>query len=163
MIVNLSDQELRYITAVAARRTSLGEQRRPVDDKRGTPNLARNTVDLIGCIGELVVAKGLDRYWSSAGADEWYQDDDVNGIEVRCTQYPNGSLWVYPEDKDDAPYVLVVPLVYSKDEPARQWRIAGWVTGAQAKKHGWYGSMSPGRPDSYWLAQDALTPISLLR
>lgn len=83
---------------------------------------------ILGAIGELAVAKALNRYWSPAVGrlDTETGDIEAAGVHVKATTLPNGSLIVRPHDPDDLPYVLVVlelPFV----------RIVGWMLGADAK------------------------------
>jgi hypothetical protein len=64
--------------------------------------------DIIGCIGELVVAKMLDKFWS--GAIGTYHPGDVGAYEVRATSKPsNTSLLLHPPDGDDKLFFLVIP------------------------------------------------------
>ena len=64
--------------------------------------------DIIGCIGELVVAKMLDKFWSAAVGT--YNPGDVCDYEVRSTSKPSiTSLLLHPPDGDDKLFFLVIP------------------------------------------------------
>ena len=111
--------------------------------------------DIIGCIGELVVAKLLDKFWS--GAIGTYTPGDVGDYEVRATSKPtNTSLLLHPPDADEKLFFLVIPTpdpkVFDVHGPIRArygklrdyWRTVGgrsafFVPRELVEQHGQHG------------------------
>lgn len=91
--------------------------------------------DIDGCIGEIVVARFLNHYWSPG---TWQSPDLRRKIEVRSTRYQDGCLLLHQDDIDDRPYVLV-----TIDLPRAC--IRGWAFGRE------------GKLQQYW-HQDARSP-----
>lgn len=91
-------------------------------------------VDIEGAIGELIVAKQLDRYWHALAANgdvrrEW--PDVGTNIQVRSTTRLDGALIVHPSDADDHIFYLVRGC-------APSYQIVGWIAGRDAKQDCWW-------------------------
>jgi hypothetical protein len=94
--------------------------------------------DVIGSLGEYVVAKALGVWWAGAmpaGAA------DVATWEVRATDIGSGGLIVRPKDPTEANYVLVL----ARRMPV--FVIAGWLPGSEAKVERYWQADEPG----FWL------------
>ena len=109
--------------------------------------------DAISCLGEMAVAKHLDHFWAGAIGD--YNAADVSTFyQVRATDWPNGRLFVYPDDKDHMPYVLarvqdnIVTLV-------------GWVYGREGKLKEYWQEVTAKRPGrfAFFVPDEALHDI----
>jgi hypothetical protein len=81
------------------------------------------TSDIEGALGEMALAKHLGRYWS----DGSFRGGDVGDLQVRTTAHERGHLLLYPHDRDDSLFVLVVGKY-------GQYRIAGQILGAAGKQ-----------------------------
>lgn len=100
---------------------------------------------------ELCVARyfGLD---FDISASQGKRNADVGkGIEVRWTSYVNGSLIIYPNDRDSDIAVLVVG-------KSPEYLIAGWIPVSFAKR----ARFKNPRQESWWIDQASLNPISNL-
>lgn len=87
------------------------------------------TQHVTGSIGELVVAKLLNKFWSGPtdlGAPDVGRPEE--GIEVRTVSDARGSLVIRPTDKDTSKFYLVVPT----DDPLT-FGVAGWFLAGDAK------------------------------
>jgi hypothetical protein len=80
---------------------------------------------LIGCYGELAVAKACNRFWSGSVGN--LTAKDVGGeIQVRASTHPRPSLILHPADADNDKFVLV-----RVDETAVE--LLGWILGRKGK------------------------------
>lgn len=106
-----------------------------------------------GAMGELALAKVKDRFWS--GSINTYQagGDVGRKVQVRTMSQDHFGLLVRQVDADDKPYVLVVGV-------APKYRVVGWMWGKDAKKDIWQQDFSNGRPPTYCVPQEELTPIT---
>jgi hypothetical protein len=104
-----------------------------------------------GAAGELAYAKVSGRYWSGAGVS-YENDDDVSGVQVRCRAKHTYELYVWPDDPDDALYVLVTGVM-------PELRVHGTIFGFEAKAYGRFGSHVPGAHPAYFLRHDQLDPL----
>jgi hypothetical protein len=97
---------------------------------------------------EMVVARyfGLDY---DITINNGKRNADVGkGLEVKWTSYINGSLIIYPNDREDDVAVLVVGR-------SPEYYIVGWLPVKMAKQKHFKNSQQ----DSYWIGQDSLNPI----
>ena len=108
-----------------------------------------------GAIGELCVAKALNRKWTGKPAVLYGAKNDVEGVEVRTTTYASGSLIVHKEDQDDAPYILVTGY-------GRAWTLRGWLLGRDAKKEQWYRDANKNERHAYFVPQAYLHGMDTL-
>ena len=105
-----------------------------------------------GCLGEMVVAKYLDRFWD--GTVGITQHGDVGRIEVRTRSQDNYDLIVHDRDPDDSTFILVTGRNGA-------YNIRGWIRGEEAKQDRFWSDPAGGRP-AYFVPQDALIEIEKL-
>ena len=105
-----------------------------------------------GCLGEMALAKGLNRYWSGGGLD-YHNDDDVGGLQVRVTAHATGRLLIRKgEGPDAAPFFL---LVGEKGE----YDIVGWAYAWKVKQDIFLDAPA-GRTAAYFYPQNLLNPMT---
>lgn len=75
--------------------------------------------------------------------------DVGKGLEVKWTSYINGSLIVYPNDREEDVAVLVVGR-------SPDYYIVGWLPMHMAKQK----RFKNGTQESWWIGQDSLNPIA---
>lgn len=105
-----------------------------------------------GAIGEAVVAKLMDKWWSGSLGN--WQAADVGNLQVRTTKHKDGRLIVHPKDKDNDVFILVVG-------EAPTYDVAGWIRGIDAKSEMHWQDPKGGRP-AYFVPRDALQPMDVL-
>lgn len=112
---------------------------------------------IIGCVGELAVAKVIGVSWTGS-VDTFKTESDLSGnIQVRHRSNPVWDLIVRTNDSDDDIFVL------SRGMPPGAVEVAGWITGEAAKRTEWlrdYGGY--GRP-SYFVDCAHLKPMEELK
>lgn len=112
---------------------------------------------IIGCIGELAVAKVIGVTWTGS-VDTFKTESDLSGnIQVRHRSNPVWDLIVRTNDNDDDVFVL------SRGIPPGAVEVAGWIKGKHAKREEWlrdYGGY--GRP-SYFVDSAHLKPMEELK
>lgn len=106
-----------------------------------------------GCCGELAVARYLDLFWSGAVGN--LKAADVGPIQVRTRANHKWDLLLHPGDPNDAAFVLVTGR-------APDYRLAGWLIGAEGKRKEYWQDPAGGRP-AYFVPQAALMPMKALR
>lgn len=124
MLVPLSERDIRLAAGNALERRLewLREGRAERYETAGPRGLG---ADFVGCLGELAVAKWLDRY---PGGFTGRGLADVQGVEVRTIDKVGAALQVYREDSPGSVFVLAfVGNVYGDGV-----RIVGWISGAAA-------------------------------
>jgi hypothetical protein len=97
---------------------------------------------------EMVVARyfGLDY---DINVSNGKRNADVGkGLEVKWTSYINGSLIIYPNDRENDVAVLVVGR-------SPEYYIVGWLPVKMAMQKHFKNSQQ----DSWWIGQDSLNPI----
>jgi len=152
MLVPLTERDIRLAAGNALERRIewLREGRKERYETAGARGLG---VDFVGCLGELAVAKVLDRFpggFSARGRD------DVRSVEVRSVDQAGAALQVYPNDSDSA----VLVLAYVGDVFREGVRLIGWIYGADAKV-GRYWDASHKRA-AYLVPQMVLEPAASL-
>lgn len=97
--------------------------------KRGMkPQLERDSeVDVLGALGEVAVAKGLNRYWQAEVNAKGRNGGDVGHIEVRTSSNPNHNLIVRNGDPEHKIYCLTLA------NTDKLFYIVGWIRGKDAK------------------------------
>jgi len=86
--------------------------------------------EIIGCIGEVGLAKYKNRFWMGAIGN--YRAADTSRIyHVRATECPNGRLIIHKEDPDDAPFVLA-------RVRENEVTLVGWLYGREGKRSEWW-------------------------
>jgi hypothetical protein len=104
--------------------------------------------DIVGALGEQVVAKATDRYWSGTVGTRDY-DGDVGPWHVRASEPHTNRLLVHDSDPDDGLFVFVTGR-------APCLAVRGWILGADAKAACHWDD---GLPDpAYAVPADALAP-----
>jgi hypothetical protein len=112
--------------------------------------------DWIGALGELAVAKAINRYPAGIAEIPDYAGDIYPGIEVRTSARADGCLIVRPRDKPGRPYVLVLGL-------APELKVAGWMLGGDAMRPRYWREGFNGRAAAYFVPATELRPITELR
>lgn len=125
MLVPLTERDIRLAAGNALERRLewLREGRKERYESAGARGLGS---DFVGCLGELAVAKVLDRFpvgFTGRGLE------DVRNVEVRTVDQAGAALQVYPNDSDTA----VLVLAYVGDVIREGVRLIGWIYGADAK------------------------------
>jgi len=110
--------------------------------------------DIEGCLGELVLAKFLDRYWDGALRKE-ARPGDVGDMEARHSVHPQAHLCIHEPDADDHIFVLITGSLAGRAPYAFQ--VVGWIPGAQGKREEWFRDIKKGydRP-AFWVPQAML-------
>lgn len=111
--------------------------------------------DILGCLGEMAVAKAFGFYWG--GNLGTFKNPDLPGrVQVRATSKRDGRLIVRLDDHVEDAYVLTIVNV-----PYCQ--IMGWLTGMEAKKEGWLTDFgNPHREKCYGVPQSSLNTLETL-
>ncbi len=123
-------------------------------DNQGVPFNQLWESDIIGSMGEMVIAKWLDKFWSPQVGELDSETGDVAGLQVRTTGYRDGHLWMSKHDNPDHIFVLV-----RGDNSVKQsWWIVGWVYGHEGKKEEYWSSKLRNQY-AYWIPQNVLHPI----
>lgn len=112
---------------------------------------------IMGCIGELAVAKVIGVTWTGS-VDTFKTESDLSGnIQVRHRSNPVWSLIVRTNDSDDDIFVL------SRGMPPGAIEVAGWMKGKDAKRDEWLSDPGGyGRP-SYFVDSAHLQPMEELK
>lgn len=82
--------------------------------------------DIMSCLGEMALAKHLDRFWGGAIGNYRAADVGKNFYQVRGTEWQNGRLLLHPKDGDNVPHTLA----RVKD---RTVTLVGWAWGHEGK------------------------------
>ena len=117
----------------------------------GAQSADAELLDLVGSVGECVVAKHLDRFWAGAGL---FRGEDVGEYQVRTTTYDSGHLVLNNNDYDDKKYILVCV-------NSGVGKIRGWIYARDGKQEKYWKDKS-GRGPAYYVPQSDLRPISTL-
>lgn len=154
MNITLDDNDIRQVAHVAY--------------DRGLPSImsgARNTNGgmtdpflrhLIGAAGECAVAKHLDVYWDCSVGRFRDMGNDVGAFQVRARREPL-PLIIRPVDSDQDIFILA----YMTDKTFRNWKIAGWISGAEGKKVGRLTDMQGG--PRYLVNENQLNSMDALK
>ena len=111
---------------------------------------------IIGCIGELAVAKVLGVTWTGS-VDTFKTESDLSGnIQVRHRSNPNFDLIVRDNDKDDDAFVL------SRGLPPGAIEIVGWIFGKDAKKEKWLKDYGNYNRKAHFIPSEELHTIESL-
>lgn len=152
--VELTARELALASFVACQRNADGVHANADAGKFGYDG---STLDLHlkGCLGEIALAKALNRYWTGAGTG-YYDDDDVGQIQVRVTRHDHGCLLVRPNEGHlEAPWVLVVGVFPN-------YSVRGWLWGYEARQDKYLRAPADREP-AYFVPQPDLRPIPVAR
>ena len=105
-----------------------------------------------GCLGEMVVAKYLNRFWQ--GAVGVPHHGDIGRLEVRTSNRETARLIVHDRDLSDSIFILVTGRNGS-------YNIRGWIRGEEAKQSRFWKDPVGGRP-AYFVPQSELIEIGKL-
>ena len=97
---------------------------------------------------EMVVARYFSLDYDVNVSNGKRNADVGKGIEVKWTSYINGSLIIYPNDREDDVAVLVVGR-------SPDYYIAGWLPVKMAMQKQFKNSQQ----ESWWVGQASLNPI----
>lgn len=148
--VELSNPEyLHALMAGCLRRASAREKNR--QNYYGALSANAELLDIIGAVGEAIVAKHLDKFWVGRGE---FRGGDVGNYQVRATTYDTGHLLLNKKDYPDVPYILVTV-------SSGVGKIRGWLFGREGQKPEYWQDKS-GRGCAYYIPQSRLRPISEL-
>lgn len=102
---------------------------------------------VIGCLGELAVAKALNRFWSGNLGN--LKAKDVGGIQVRASDRHNSLILHHPDADDDR--FIFVRLFKNRAT------LAGWTFGRDGKKECYWRDDIP-RP-AFFIPSEKLNPM----
>jgi len=113
-------------------------------------------VHIAGAMGEKVVAKYLDRYWSAVVDNPWALDGDVGShLQVRTKPQKRSRdpwLTLHPKDKDEDVFVLVCG-----DAPV--FELAGWIRGSEGKDQKWWSDPQQTQRYAFFVPASQLHPM----
>ena len=141
-MIILSNQEILLAAFAGVVRVVKGRQQ--LNDQYGAKR--DWNIDIEGCLGEMVVAKALGKYWH--GIQVVGGDDVGDGLEVRMTTHDNGRLILHEKDYDDRRYYLVTGSLGT-------YCLRGYILGAEGKKSEYWSDPTGKRP-AYFVPQSAL-------
>jgi len=149
-IVKLTRQECFDASMVGVLRMieSLGLQ-----DKHGAKNSTLQEkigIQILGAMGEMVVAKHLGIFWSRSVNTFHNVADIQGGIEVRTVGKPSHRLMIRKDDNPNATFFLVVP---SPRPPV--FRIVGSILGRDGMRDEFIDNPN-GSGEAWFVAQGAL-------
>ena len=126
IVIRPTEAELHLAASVGVLRTIFAVRN---NLKRGKNNHedAGSADNVTGAIGEMMVAKHLDYFWSGTIGTVKAVADVGPCFQVRATDHPHGKLIAYPEDNDRQPYILARVLLPDV-------HLVGWLWGAEAKQ-----------------------------
>jgi hypothetical protein len=159
--VKLSDEEEAYAEQIGALRNQAFE-----DMNCGMDPLKRNggkQGHILGFKCEIAASKALDTEAKENvfTKEDWYNKcqifDLTNNVEIRGTEYFTGRLIVKPEDKDKAPFVLVI-----RNPASNEYLVRGWMYGFEAKQDKFLLTTKNGA-SLFFVPQGNLRPISELK
>jgi hypothetical protein len=157
--VKLSEEELLAARAEATRRQEQNESR-GLKGRNKAPNKGAKAIEMhvLGCIGEIAVAKYLDleeHVFQSRSPDRNSADLPGN-IEVKTRPKHHYDLLIQLDDNPEKIFVLVTS--ESPEEP----RLVGWIYGEDAMKAHFVREYVRGRP-CYSVPASKLNPVSTLQ
>jgi hypothetical protein len=107
-------------------------------------------VHVEGALGELAVAKALNRFWN--GSVNTFKGGDLGRLQVRTRSRHDYDLIVRDSDADDEYFMLVTGQCPS-------YQVHGYIKGADAKQPQWLQTHGD-RPAAWFIPKDALTPLN---
>lgn len=111
------------------------------------------TPHIIGCVGELAVAKALGVSWTGS-VDTFRSVPDLEGgVQVRHRKNPTWDLIVRSNDKDHETFIL------SRGMPPGAIEVVGWIKGSDAKREEWLKDVGNYGKPSYFVKAEYLNPI----
>jgi hypothetical protein len=107
---------------------------------------------VIGALGECAFAKAMGIYWDGSVGRFAGQGADVGTFQIR-TRSEALPLIIRPADGDTDVFVLV-----HRGSDMTQWKLAGWMRGAEAKRCGILTDMQGGQ--RYLVDAEILHPMA---
>ncbi len=140
-----------YATAHDRFAGALREGRPPVAGESRDPEVALAR-DVLGCFGELHIAKQLGITWSRAVGQYDHSIPDVGIFHVRAAGQHHYKLILREEDTDNTfPYVLV-----TTENPPFDLETHGWIYRPDGLRDEWWQAPN-GRRGAYFVPQYALS------
>lgn len=156
MFVSIDTIEFKTAIGVAADRAIQSITRNNKDSLSKKNWLDNLTTHIVGCIGELAVAKVLNITWNRSVGTYKSQADLGGRLEVRHRSNPEFQLIIRDNDKDDSIYIL------SRGMPPGAIEIVGWIYGHMGKKEEYKKDPGGyGRP-AYFIPDNVLQPMESL-
>ena len=110
---------------------------------------------LVGLIGELAVAKAMNKFWmGNIGHHGTTDVGGQNGFEVRTFEDENKNLILHPHDADEKKFVA------ASVQNLPQVNLIGWCYGHEGK-HPLFWQEFTGRP-CYFMPKRALRPMDTI-
>jgi len=155
-IITLSSAELIQIgiAGVMRRVSAINKKRRP---QHGIGPEREWQADIEGLIGEYVLAKYMDRFWSPTVGHLDKEEGDVHGYQVRATAWNRGHLLLSKGDADEDYFFLIT----GEDTVGLRWKVRGWIQGIDGKLGCYWASKQKDRW-SYFVPQSALENMDSL-
>ena len=152
--IQLDDNDLRQVSHVAYDRglPSIMSGAKNVNGGMTDPFLRH----LIGAAGECAVAKHLDVFWDCSVSRFRGMGNDVGAFQVRARREAL-PLIIRPVDSDEDVFILA----YMTDKTFRNWKIAGWISGAEGKRVGILTPMQGG--PRYQVSENRLHSMDALK
>lgn len=152
MLVLLEDHEVMQAT-IAAMQMQLMNTRNNAQPTYGAPKKIHQALSLsiVGMLGEVAVAKALNKYWTGNIGN--YKAKDVDSYQVRTSAHD--SLRVSKRDADNDTFILVVA------GNNFTFNVAGWAYGRDVKQDKYWREPVKGRPN-YFMPVNDLNPLEVL-
>jgi hypothetical protein len=151
-LVTLSDDEYAQCERVARERNRLGREGHRAPLQAGESGYSNN---LVGCCGEMAVAKWLGVPWD-ATVDGFKAVADQSGLEVRTRTKDYYELFLRPRDPVARKYILVTrrsPHIYM---------LRGWAWGGEVMDKGIEKDFGNRGQVVYVLSHAGLRPMETL-
>jgi len=152
--IALSPGDVAYATTEAVARFNHNRAIGIMNSKGAAPTWVEQLArEVSGCLGELVVARWMDKY--PFAVFEERKMGDVGEFEVRTTAYATGKLLLGKDDNPERKYLLVTLPSYHTGV------IHGWFWGYEAQSEQYWDTKM--RIPAYMVPQEDLhDPASLL-
>lgn len=151
--VELTPGDVEQIRRTAQLRQAAAEQQgRP--DRHGYTGDTPEALHVLGCVGELALARALGVPWEQA-VNTYHSRPDVAGYEVRCRSRHTYDLIHRADDDPTRSYALVT---WERADP---WRalVHGWLPGAECRRPEW--EQTHGQRERAWfIPRDQLRPFT---
>ena len=115
---------------------------------------------IVGCLGEMAVAKALDRFWSATVGhiDRGDIGEDYE-VRTRDVDRKGPDLVLTPRDKDDVPYILA-HVNYPTEGRAPVFRLLGWYTTTEGRVDKYFQTKKTPGKDLWYIPPGDLFPMS---
>lgn len=149
--MNSTHIELTYYELMSAALVGIMRQIENISARRSHKHGADSALGwqyhITGAIGEQVIAKYLNVYWTGKGK---LRDPDVGTVDVRASSRDNGDLILHEDDPDDRFFWLVTGL-------DGNCRVRGFIRARDGKKIE-YWKDPVGNRAAYFVPQSVLSP-----